>query len=164
MALLPLRAEDVTGVYGLWSDEEATRLTNWTFTETIEACAARLDRVITRYSNEPRHFGPFVIRTADDGFVGLIGADLATGTDDTFELWYFIDRRFWRRGFATAAVQALVDAMAKSGRARRIVADAVTSNAASWRLLEFQGFVRAGVRVGGHKKTGLDVYEYTRDL
>jgi hypothetical protein len=35
---------------------------------------------------------------------------------------------------------------------------------ASWKLLEGLGFTRNKIRRGGHRNTGLDVYEYERHL
>jgi RimJ/RimL family protein N-acetyltransferase len=53
---------------------------------------------------------------------------------------YWIGRRFWGRGLATQAVAELLDVV----EARPVYAHVVTSNVASIRVLEKNGFVEVG--------------------
>jgi RimJ/RimL family protein N-acetyltransferase len=156
---------DLADAYRLWSDFETVKHTNWAHTPTLEACAQRLERVLRRYGADPRHFGPYAIRV-EGRFAGLVGADVLDGSDGAYDLWYILLRSEWGRGIATRAVGELLRLMSASGRARTATATVVTSNPASWKLLERHGFTRQGLVPGGHQQHGLslDLFTYARPL
>jgi RimJ/RimL family protein N-acetyltransferase len=164
--LAPLSASDLEDVFPLWSDFETVQHTNWTHTPTHDECVQRLARVIAFYAAEPGHIGPFAVRLDGQGFVGLAGADLRDAASATHEVWYALRREVWGRGVGGRVLAALLDAVQERGGVRRLTATAVTSNVASWHLLEKHGFHRLGILPGGHTKHGLtlDVYSYARDL
>jgi [ribosomal protein S5]-alanine N-acetyltransferase len=160
--LAPFAAVTAADIYPLWSDFPTVRFTNWTILATQRECAERLKRVAARYAEEPRHFGPYAIRT--ERFVGLAGAELRE--DTVYEVWYALVRDAWGQGIATRAVGELLAIMEASGRAERAMATAVTENVASWRLLERHGFKRDRLIPRGHMKhgEGLDLYSYSKKL
>jgi RimJ/RimL family protein N-acetyltransferase len=161
-----LAASDTAEVFLLWSDFETVKLTNWAHTPTLDECAERMRKVMDHYGQEARHFGPCTIRFASGRFVGLVGADLFDADRDEYEVWYVLRRDEWGKGVATRAVAELLRRMTESGRVRRAMATAVTSNVASWRLLERQGFSRERTIAGGFLKHGLalDLYQYGREI
>jgi RimJ/RimL family protein N-acetyltransferase len=81
-------------------------------------------------------------------------------------VWYILRRDEWGKGLATQALGELLQRMTASGRVKRATATAVTSNAASVRVLEKQGFTRERLIPGGHQKHGLtfDLFAYGREI
>jgi RimJ/RimL family protein N-acetyltransferase len=162
----PLTVSHVADVYRLWSDFEAVKFTNWSYTPTIDVCAERVAKVIAFYGKEPLHFGPYAIRWAENRFVGIIGADLADRSGGEYDIWYFLCREEWGKGIATQALGDLIRDLGISGRVRRATASVVAVNTSSWRLLERSGFTRVQVVPGGFQKHGstLALYKYGREI
>lgn len=164
LQLTPLLISDAEGIFQLWSDRDATRLTNWPYFTNYDDSVARLEKCLKYYEN-PLHFGAYAIRM-DGLFVGIAGADVIDEAAAKYDVWYFIDRKKWGQGIAKQALQQLLTIMRDSGRAKTARATAVTENIASWRTLEHHNFVRIGVIPGGHTKQdqNLDLYQYRLDL
>lgn len=158
-----LKFNEIKEVHLLWSDEAAVLYTNFPHLTTEDDCSARLNKMKNYYGQRDDHFGPFAIRTKAGGFLGLTGGD-AGKTSGEFEIWYFVRRDMWGKKIATTAVTHLLEIMKSSGRVARIKATAVVDNQPSWSFLEKLGFVRNETLPKGHKKTGMDLYVYSRAL
>ncbi len=163
LILTKLNLDDVDGVHSLWSDEPATLYTNFPYLPSIEECRQRLGKVISYYEQSLLHFGPFAIRTSEGMFLGLVGGDANNPDPNTYEIWYFVRRKYWGQKVATRAVTKLLQSMRQSGRVHSVRAEAVVNNEPSWKLLEGLGFRRSGLLPEGHKKNGktFDRYDYS---
>lgn len=75
---------DALELFALWSDFETVKFTNWTQLRTLDECAIRVERMLARYDPESGRLGPYVIRSREGDFVGLIGVDVVEGEH---ELW-----------------------------------------------------------------------------
>ena len=85
-------------------------------------------------------FGLYVVERVDDaGFIGYCGLIVGDGSLSEPEIAYELLSRFHRRGYATEAGSAVVEAARATGR-RRLVATVGPTNAASFRVLEKIGF------------------------
>jgi RimJ/RimL family protein N-acetyltransferase len=162
----PLAPAHAADVFRLWSDFETVKFTNWAHAQSLDACAARVGRVIATYAKDPLNFGPFVILEGGGHFVGMIGADAADAPSGTYDVWYILLREQWGKGLATRALGKLVGLARESGRVRRLTADVVAGNPPSARVLEKSGFGRDAVIAGGFQKHGLtlDLWKYGRAL
>lgn len=163
--LSPLQMTDAEGVFELWSDKDATRFTNWPYLTVFAESCARLEKCLKRYENS-LHFGAYAIRTSNNEFVGIAGADVVDETAGSYDVWYFLNRKFWGQGLAKQTVQELLNIMKDSGRAKMATATAVTENMASWKTLEHHNFKRVGLIPGGHTKhnQNLDLFQYKLEL
>ena len=85
-------------------------------------------------------FGPFFLqRSEDDVVVGEIGGAFVD-EEGTIEIGYAVVESQWNRGYATAAVEALVTKAREASEVRRIVAHAPLERPESGRVLEKAGF------------------------
>ena len=85
-------------------------------------------------------FGPFFIhRAEDDLVVGEIGGAFVD-EQGTIEIGYAVVESQWNRGYATAAVEALVTKAREAPDVRRIVAHTPLERPQSGRVLEKAGF------------------------
>lgn len=87
-------------------------------------------------------FGPFFVqRRADELVIGEIGGAFID-EDGTIEIGYAIVESQWNRGYASAAVEALVTKARAASEVRRIVAHTPLARPQSGRVLEKAGFAR----------------------
>ena len=85
-------------------------------------------------------FGPFFLhRSADDLVIGEIGGAFVD-EEGTIEIGYAVVESQWNRGYATAAVEALVAKARDASEVHRIVAHAPLERPESGRVLEKAGF------------------------
>jgi RimJ/RimL family protein N-acetyltransferase len=85
-------------------------------------------------------FGPFLLhRSEDDVVVGEIGGAFVD-EEGTIEIGYAVVESQWNRGYATAAIEALVAKAQEAPGVRRIVAHTPLDRPQSGRALEKSGF------------------------
>jgi RimJ/RimL family protein N-acetyltransferase len=95
---------------------------------------------VAQYVGAERQFGPFVLhRSADEVVVGEIGGAFVD-EEGTIEIGYAVVESHWNRGYATAAVEALVARAREASDVRRIVAHTPLERPESGRVLEKAGF------------------------
>jgi ribosomal-protein-alanine N-acetyltransferase len=87
--------------------------------------------------------GPYLVRSRADGTL-LGSTGLAFETPFRASTGYVFARDAWGKGYATEALQAMVEIARKAG-VRRLYAICHTEHRASWRVLEKCGFLREGV-------------------
>ena len=101
-----------------------------------------------------------------DGLVGGVGVLLSSVPNFAHdgELGYWLGRRYWGRGLATAAVEAFCAWVAPAHGLTRFTAKVFDGNAPSQRLLERCGFTHEGTLRGAARKEGrtLDMHVYGR--
>ena len=84
--------------------------------------------------------GPhFLHRSEDDVVIGEIGGALVD-QEETTEIGYAVVESEWNRGYATAAVEALVTQTREASEVRRILAHTPLERPESGRVLEKAGF------------------------
>ncbi len=112
--------------------------------EAMECMAQALDR-------RPRQVGwwcwYFVLHNRVTGHRVLIGDGGFKGppdVDGAVELGYSLLRPYWNRGYATEAVQALLEWAFDSPEVRGVFAEAQMGNTASIRVLQKAGFEEVG--------------------
>jgi len=66
---------------------------------------------------------------------------------NTYEIGYVFNKNYHSKGYATEAVNSLLDHLFVTKQAHRVVAYCNTQNAASWKLLERLNFRREAERV-----------------
>ncbi len=106
---------------------------------------------VAQHVGSERQFGPFFLqRSEDDVVVGEIGGAFID-EDGTIEIGYAIVESFWNRGYATAAVEALVTMAREAPEVRRIVAHSPLERPQSGRVLEKVGFASVGEMDDAHE-------------
>ena len=85
-------------------------------------------------------FGPYFLhRPEDDLVVGEIGGAFVD-EEGTIEIGYAVVESQWNRGYATAAVEAIVAQARETSEVRRIIAHTPLERPESGRVLEKAGF------------------------
>jgi RimJ/RimL family protein N-acetyltransferase len=111
-----------------------------------EAASALLRELAQRRS--PGQFGPYEVLEVDRGLVvGGIGFHAPPGRDGTVEVGYGIVAAEANKGYATAALAAMLG-LARDLGARRVIARALPTNLASRRVMEKAGMTFTGLVEG----------------
>jgi [ribosomal protein S5]-alanine N-acetyltransferase len=113
-------------------------------------------------SREVIDLGWAVQRTEDGTWIGKLDAEIQASGVAT-NVGYLFFAPFWSRGYASEAVAALSDHLARHGVAEQRAAVTI-GNDASCRVLERAGFVRTRVLPGNDRLRGVlvDDVEYIR--
>ncbi len=101
-----------------------------------------------RYAEDQRtdQAYPFFVFRKEDGALvgGLVLASIRRGVAQSGSLGYWVGLPYARRGYMTAALQALIPVAFDILRLHRLEAACIPTNVASIRLLEKTGFQREG--------------------
>ena len=138
--------EDWADIHALRSDSAVARFMDFN-PETPAQSREWLTRVIFHNWEQPRlAYNLAIVRRADDRVIGWIGIGRSSRHPQAGELGfgYMLHRAAWGQGYATEAVQAVVDFGFRALGGQRISAWCCAANGASARVLEKAGlrFVR----------------------
>jgi RimJ/RimL family protein N-acetyltransferase len=140
------RDEDAVTLQQLADDREVSRYLRDRFPHpyTLEDAREWIERARAEVSSPPL---TFAISGAGQTMLGTIGLDRQSDVyRHSAELGYWLGRRHWGRGVATAAVEAICRYGFETVGLRRIYASVFEPNTASARVLEKAGFRLEGRR------------------
>jgi len=103
-------------------------------------------RGVARRVHAVHQAGAWLI-VAGDEVVGLCGFKAPTDGEGAIEIGYGIAESRRRRGFATAALAAMLIEIARDSKVRMVTAETAVASVGSQRVLEANGFVRTGTRL-----------------
>ncbi len=156
---------DLNELHDLQSKPETDRYNTWGIPDTLEVTKRQLEEKVA-INQQKHHMTPtYSIRTAtDQAFVGICGIIYAPMKYQKAEVWMKLNPEFWNQGYATEALNFLLDycfdKLAKP--LHRVEAGCAVENLASKKVLEKCGMVLEGIqRKNLPLKTGWsDNYEY----
>lgn len=117
-----------------------TRFVGWPRHESVAETRAFLDFCDDEWNRAPA--GPYLITSRGDGTL-LGGTGLQFETPQRAVTGYVLARGSWGRGYATEALQTMVE-LARQLGVVRLYALCHTEHRVSWRVLEKCGFTREG--------------------
>jgi RimJ/RimL family protein N-acetyltransferase len=148
ISLRPVEDRDLDAIYRQTTDPESIRMAAFT-AENPGDRAAFLERMSRlRADTSLVH----LVIDVDGAVAGTIGSFHIGGRR---EVTYWVDRSYWGRGIATAALQILLAEIAE----RPIFGRAASDNVGSLRVLEKAGFRRVGVDRGYAAGRGEEIEE-----
>lgn len=132
-------SDDAAAVFERYaSDPEVTKFLGWPRHRSIADTQAFLDFSAAEWERWPA--GPYLIRARDDGRL-LGGTGLGFEAEHQAVTGYVLARDAWGQGYATEALQAVLD-VARSVGVVRLYAICHAEHRASLRVLEKCGFTR----------------------
>jgi RimJ/RimL family protein N-acetyltransferase len=148
VSLRPLEDRDLDTIYEQAKDPESVRMAAFTAEDQTDrrAFLNRMSRLRADTSV------PFRVIDVDGAIAGTIGS---FRIDDQLEVTYWVDRAYWGKGVASAALQILLSETAE----RPVYARAASDNVGSLRVLEKAGFRRVGVDRGFARGRGEEIEE-----
>jgi [ribosomal protein S5]-alanine N-acetyltransferase len=147
LILRALRPGDLDDLYAYASDPEIDRFTPWTHYTALAQAQADLDEFLAEY--EEHGLGAWGIEhRADRRLIGIATFSPPHPRHRRVELGYTIARAYWGHGYATEAVQALLQFGFERMDLVRIEAVVLPDHAASCRVLEKAGMQYEGLLHG----------------
>jgi RimJ/RimL family protein N-acetyltransferase len=157
LLLRRLAPTDADDLFALDADPEVRRYLDAPRAPTRKEVDAALGRMLAAARPGRGFFAAIEMETGD--FVGWFHFRSDTESPDVVDLGYKLRRASWGRGYATEGARALVDRGFEEGSVRRVVATALTANAASRRVME-----KCGLRLVGHfRHNGHPAVRYARE-
>jgi ribosomal-protein-alanine N-acetyltransferase len=144
LILRALRLDDLDDLYAYASDPQIDRFTPWTHYTSLAEAQADLDEFLAEY--EEHGLGAWGIEHwADQRLIGIATFSPPHRHHRRVELGYTIARAYWGNGYATEAVQALLQFGFERMDLVRIEAVVLPDHAASARVLEKAGMALEGL-------------------
>jgi RimJ/RimL family protein N-acetyltransferase len=137
IVLRPLSDDDLDGLFEMFRDPESVRMAAFTAKDPDdrEAFDAHMAKIRSRTDVVNRAI------VVDGALAGSVAAFVIEGET---EVTYWVDRSFWGRGVASAALAQLLELVATRPLYGRVASD----NAGSMRVLRKAGFEPIGTDVG----------------
>ncbi|MFT6336980.1 MAG: ribosomal-protein-alanine N-acetyltransferase [Saprospiraceae bacterium] len=140
-----IKMSDLDAIHNLHSLPESDEYNTLGIPENIERTKVIIeswifDNNLTEISNYT-----FAIETKlENGFVGLFGLKLASKKFNKAEVWYKLQPKYWKKGFATEVLAGMIDFGFDSLLLHRIQAGCAVANIGSIKVLEKVGMIREG--------------------
>lgn len=132
LSYFPLEKASVEELKCVWSDVDVIRYTGMPEPCTTEQIEARRQKLA-----QSDVFAVYL----DGAFIGVVGCPcVEEAAAAIYGLFYQFRKSVWGQGFATEAVQWLLDYMSRTHQHSTIIADVLSANTASEKILKQFGF------------------------
>ncbi|PZG34065.1 GNAT family N-acetyltransferase [Listeria ivanovii] len=135
---------DTEILFGYWSDDLVTRYMNIEPFQSLQPVEEMI-RMLRQLEMEGKALRCVIILQATGEIIGTCGFNYIDYENQRAEIAYDLGTRFWKRGYATEAVQALMEWGIESFKLHRMEAKVDPRNEASISLLEKLGFQEEGL-------------------
>ena len=137
-SLRPLADGDAPALRDITDDPSITNVIPFLPTPFTTTDAEAL--IVSAAGDTDRFVGAF--HRSDGRLGGVVGVHLRGALE--LEIGYWIGTAFHGRGYATEAAGATIDVVRRVLPGRRVIAECLPGNAASWRVLQKLGFQPSG--------------------
>jgi [ribosomal protein S5]-alanine N-acetyltransferase len=139
-----LDMSDAPALYAMFADEEATRYLSMPAWQTIAKAQESIQRDIREHqTGESLRFG--VVLKDTQQLIGSCQIFKIHEASRRAECGYMLARKHWHKGYASEAMQMLIDYCFNELKLNRLEADIDPANVASAQLLQRLGFAKEGV-------------------
>jgi len=159
--LRKMKVLDSSSLFKIWSDPDVTRFMNVSCF-TNENQAKEMINLLDGLSQDSKAIRFSIIKMESNEIIGSCGYNSLDFENAKAEIGYDIAKSFWGRGYASEAINSLLDYAFSSLKMNRIEAKVVPENLNSIKLLQklnftFEGTLRQSERVDG-KFNDLSIY------
>ena len=165
LILRKMTLEDAEDMFEYASDPDVAKYTTWDAHQSLKDSKFFLKIVVERYKN--RQITDWGIVHKEDGkFIGTCGFAECHLFHSRAEIGYAISRKYWRQGYMSEAVNAIIKFGFQTMNLNRIEARCDVENIASARVMEkvgmqFEGILRQHIFTKG-KYCDLKIYSILR--
>lgn len=138
--------EDLEGLHLFFNNEEITSSTDMPLHRSFEETKAFLDMIIQSYSTDEPFFAMAICKKDEGKVIGSCGFAKMEFTADT-QIYYALEPEFRGNGYATEAVEKMIEYMILVHDVNRISIYCAPENVASMNLakrvgMEYQGTIK----------------------
>ena len=143
LLIKPITQNDLNYVHTLHSLPEVDQFNTLGIPENIRDTSAILDKWITENSLKNTRSFTFTIGLQTcQKCIGIIGITLGKPKYNNAEIWFKFHPAYWNKGYATEAVNAILEFGFNTLQLHRIEAGSATGNIGSIKVLEKAGMIR----------------------
>ncbi|MDR1117093.1 MAG: GNAT family N-acetyltransferase [Oscillospiraceae bacterium] len=142
LILRKMTSDDMEMIYCWMSDPEITKYEDWVPHESVDYTRGFISWLTGDYKDDQTYCWGMQLGEEIIGFALMAGVNEWSGS-----VAYYIKRELWSNGYATEAVNAIIDFMFSEVGVDRITAKHSIKNIASGKVLK-----KAGMRYRGHVK------------
>lgn len=136
---------DLDSIHTLHSLPETDKFNALGIPNSIEETKAIIEPWIKQNQSEAIKNYTFAIDNKSNGkFMGLLGLKIGHQKYKRAEVWYKIHSDYWKKGYATEALKAIIDFGFDALKLHRIEAGCAVENIGSIKVLEKSGMLREG--------------------
>jgi [ribosomal protein S5]-alanine N-acetyltransferase len=135
------KLSDASAVYDYGRDLEVARYVDWPVLSHIQEAILATENALQNWDSGIEYTWRVTVKPNDTP-IGAVGCGVSGHQAD---LGFVLARRYWGKGYATEAAQAVFDWVASLEDVYRIQATCDVDNAASARVLEKIGMRREGI-------------------
>jgi [ribosomal protein S5]-alanine N-acetyltransferase len=144
---------DIDNIHALHSIPETDQYNTMGIPNNINDTNIIIENWLTKIENKEALIFKIVDKNTNQ-FIGLLGANMHRSKLQSGEIWYKLDKHFWHNGFATEAVNALLQYLFTKLNMHRVEAACSVQNIASVKVLEkvgmhLEGRTRQKLPIGG---------------
>ena len=144
LILRKFKKDDYQVMFDNWaSDEIVAKSAGWPKHENLEDTKALVEYWVNEYKNE--NIFNWVIELKGESLIGSITVIRSDLNNRTCEIGYNIGRKYWNNGYATEAINAVIDYLFELNMFDTITAQCFEYNLASSRVLEKNVFKKYGI-------------------
>ncbi|MFA6261963.1 MAG: GNAT family protein [Bacteroidia bacterium] len=144
LKLRELLLADLKKIHELHSSPETDKFNTLGIPDTIEVTHQLISEWLATQDELPRRKFVFCAENIEKEFIGLIGLNIGKPTYRNAEVWFKFHPKFWNQGFATEAVNRILQFSFTVLNLHRIEAGCAVENLASKRVLEKVGMIKEG--------------------
>lgn len=155
LTLRRLQMEDIYEYYErLFGDADVARYMLFEPHQDISESMESLCRKVDRYE-QGNFYCWGIARKEEEGLIGLVELLRFEEKTDTCSFVYLLGCRYWNQGYGTEALKAVFIFAFEELEVERIVADHMTKNIASGKVMEKAGMKHIGSEQGKYEKRGI---------
>lgn len=139
LVIRPIEAHDAGALFSYRSDKEANQYQGW-IPETIKDAEAFIAKVAKQANVPETWFQLVLIEPATQQIIGDIGLHFPDSDNWQVELGCTIDKLYQGKGFATEALELVMDYLFNVLNKHRIITSIDPANSSSIKLVERLGF------------------------
>lgn len=135
--------EDLAAVYEMHSQDQVNEFIPYNTWRNWQDAQVWLEMIHQRRADKEAQL--FVLKNHDDN--SLVGTSLVFGATEgsrAMNIGYVVNPNYWGKGYATEAMQALVNALFKNDKVEQLNATVVEGNVGSMKVLVKVGFTALG--------------------
>lgn len=155
LLLRKLQLGDVYEYYErLFGDGDVSRYMLFEPHQTIMESLESVQRKLKRYEEEPFYCWAVELKE-ETGLIGLVELLRFDEKTETCSFVYMLGCNYWNQGYGTEILKAVFRFAFAELEVERIVADHITENVASGRVMEKAGMKHIGTETGKYEKLGM---------
>lgn len=162
LILRKFRREDAECFYArVGGSEKVTRYMLWQPHKSLRESQESIEKILSRYEGDNGYTWAIVLR-ADESIIGRIDLLRFDKTESSCSFAYMIGEEFWRQGFGTEALKAVISFAFEKMEMQTVIADHMSENVASGKVMKKAGMQYVQSYVSKYEKDGkcYDADEY----